>query len=198
MNSIGRIAVLLLLVTLAGCSSASLGSGLMSNPNIGLSPQMHEFGNVNVRTFTQAPLGAEVKVFLPIPPDEAMAIVYNFQDYPSWVAPPPKRVTIDNSHSATGEFGVGSKISYEEGQTDVVEYLDKSAAMITRPLWASADLKGHRGVVVIQPHNEGSLMHMRRYFEVASVKGFLMSRAMPGYMKTSAENLAKLYDGRLH
>ncbi|NEQ48122.1 MAG: hypothetical protein F6K00_33140 [Leptolyngbya sp. SIOISBB] len=126
-----RLALFLTLssVALTACS------GLKSDPSIGLSPNNHEIEEVNVREFTKAPLKAEVKVFLPIPPAEAIAIVADFDNYSTWVSPAPENVEVDNSESADGDFGVGSKVTYKEGESDVIEFYDGDTAMIARPLW---------------------------------------------------------------
>lgn len=193
-----KIALVSLVVIVLGTGGfLASSSGLKSDPDIGLSPDTHRFSNVDVRNFTQAPLGAEVKVYLPISPKKAMALTYEFENYPQWVSPPPEKVTVDNSSSQNGEFGVGSKVSYKVGETDVIEFLDKDVAMVGRPLWAVEDFSGHRGVVIIQPYKDGSLMHMRRYFEVTSFKGWMMSKMMPMFIKSSAENLVEQYGGEV-
>lgn len=188
---------LLAIVIVAGTGFLTLSSGLKSNLTVGLSPETHVFGAVDVRKFTGAPLGAEVKVFLPISPQEAMGIVADFRSYPKWVSPPPARVIVDNSGTNGGQFGVGSKVSYKEGESDIIEFHDRKVAMIARPLWGLEDFEGHRGVVIVSSEPNGSIMHMRRYFRVKSLKGWFMSKMMPIFMKNSAENLAKEFDGKV-
>ena len=92
------VAVIGLVIVLA-MGFLALSPGLRSDPEPGLSPTTHQFGALNVRDFTQAPLGAEVKVFLPVTQEEAMVIVADLSDYPNWVvpAPDPATVTVDNS-----------------------------------------------------------------------------------------------------
>lgn len=197
MKIIKIVLVSLVVIVLGVGGFLASSSGLKSDPGIGLSPDTHRFSNVDVRKFTQAPLGAEVKVYLPISPIDAMAIAYDFDNFPQWVSPPPENVTVDNSSSQNGEFGVGSKVSYKEGETDVIEFLDRDVAMVAKPLWAVEDLSGHRGVVIVQPYRDGSLMHMRRYFKVTSFKGWMMSKMMPMFMKSSAENLVEQYGGEV-
>lgn len=197
MNNVKIVLFSLVVIVIGAGGFFMSSSGLKSDPNIGLSPDTHRFSNVDIRKFTQAPLGAEVKVYLPIPPRKALAIAYEFDNYPQWVSPPPENVTVDNSYSQTGEFGVGSKVSYKEGETDVIEFLDRDVAMVAKPLWAVEDFSGHRGAVIVQPYRDGSLMHMRRYFEVTSFKGWMMSKVMPMFMKSSAENLVEQYGGEV-
>lgn len=186
------------LVLVGGFLFLTLSSGLKSDPNAGLSPTTHAFGDVDVRDFTDAPLGAEVKVFLPIPPREAVALAYGYEDYPDWVVPAPERVTVDNGGAVGNEFGVGSKVSYSPTETDVIEYLDADVAMIARPLWGLENFEGHRGVVIVTPAEGGSIMHMRRYFETASGTGWFMSKMMPFMMEASADNLAKKFGGEVY
>ncbi|NRB33104.1 MAG: hypothetical protein HRU27_21195 [Rhizobiaceae bacterium] len=184
-------------VFVAALAYIGLSSGLKSDPGIGLSPATHQIAELNVREFTSAPLRAEVKVYLPISVEDAMAIVAGFEDYPNWVDPAPKQVLVDNSATPDGQFGSGSKVSYSEGEFDIIEYHDKQAAMIARPLWGVEDFAEHRGVVLVTQHEGGSIMHMRRYFEPTSVKGWMMSKMMPIFMKRSAENLAQIHGGKV-
>ncbi|MEM6433404.1 MAG: SRPBCC family protein [Cyanobacteria bacterium P01_D01_bin.115] len=172
-------------------------SGLKSDPDIGLSPNTHNLESVNVRDFTEAPLRAEVKVFLPIPPEEAMEIVADFENYSNWVVPPPEKVEVDNSETSEGGFGVGTKVSYKEGESDIIEYYDESLAMIARPLWGLDNFEGHRGVVLVSKHENGSIMHMRRYFDTKGPKGWFMSQMMPIFMEKSAKNLAEKHNGEV-
>ena len=129
----------------------SFSPTLRSDPNVGLPLETHAFGGVDVRQFTNAPLGAEVKVFLPIPPAEAVALASGFDRYPEWVAPPPEKVVVDNSARETGDFGAGSLVSYKEGETDEIVFFDPDVAMIAEPRWGHADFEGHRGVVIVTP-----------------------------------------------
>ena len=186
------------LVVVGGLAFLTLSSGLKSDPNVGLSPTTHAFGDVDVRDFTDAPLGAEVKVFLPISPREAVELAYGYEEYPDWVVPAPEKVTADNSDAIGGEFGVGSKVSYSPTETDVIEYLDPNVAMIARPLWGLENFEGHRGVVIVTPAEGGSIMHMRRYFETSSVPGWFMSKMMPIMMEASADNLAEKFGGQVY
>ncbi|MEM7772186.1 MAG: SRPBCC family protein [Cyanobacteria bacterium P01_A01_bin.37] len=186
----------ILLLTLSSAILTAC-SGLKSDPNIGLSPETHKLEDVNVRDFTTAPLQAEVKVFLPIPPEEAIAIVADFERYSTWVSPAPENVEVDNSESTDGDFGVGSKVSYKEGETDVIEFYDGNTAMIARPLWGLDSFEDHRGVVLVSQHENGSIMHMRRYFEAQGPKGWFMSNMMPIFMEKSAKNLAEQYNGEV-
>lgn len=198
MKVLGYIVLAVVAVILIGGGGfLTLSSGLKSDPSIGLSPNIHQFKTVNVREFTRAPLGAEVKVYLPMQPRDAVSIVYDFDEYPKWVAPAPKEVLVDNSNRPDGTFGAGSHISYSAGETDVIEFLDPTVAMIAKPLWGLDDFKNHRGVVIVSEFQDGSIMHMRRYFETKSFKGWFMSKMMPMFMKNSAENLAKLHNGKV-
>lgn len=186
---------LILMLTVAAILASC--SGLKSDPKVGLSPNTHKVAGLDVRNFTNAPLMAEVKVFLPITQREAMSIVSDFKNYPAWVSPAPENVTVDNSGTKNGEFGVGSKVSYKKGETDLIDFYDGSLAMIARPLWGLGDFDGHRGVVLVTKSSNGSIMHMRRYFRTKGVKGWFMSQMMPIFMKNSAENLADLYKGKV-
>ena len=47
-------------VLIGGVGYLAASSGLKSDPAIGLSPETHKMGRVDVRAFTPAPLGAEV------------------------------------------------------------------------------------------------------------------------------------------
>ncbi len=191
------LAGLIVVAIVGAVGFLSVSPTLRSDPNVGLSPDTHAFGGVDVRQFTDAPLGAEVKVFLPMTPSEAMVIVAAFEDYSEWVSPPPENVVIDNSAREAGDFGVGSLVSYKEGETDEIVYLDPEASMIAKPLWAPDAFEGHRGVVIVTPAEGGSIMHMRRYFEITSMQGWMMSKMMPMFMEGSAENLADLYGGQV-
>ncbi|MEM7620774.1 MAG: hypothetical protein AAF228_10010 [Pseudomonadota bacterium] len=191
MQSMKFVILMFLSIVLVSCS------GLKSDPNIGLSPDTHQYGGVNVRDFTSAPLGAEVKVYLPISQEQAMQIVADFNSYPKWVSPAPKKVLVDNSETGNGQFGVGSKISYKKGETDVIQYYNENLAMIAKPLWGQNDFKDHRGVVLVSKYQNGTIMHMRRYFETKSFTGWFMSMMMPMFMKSSAENLAEQYNGKV-
>ncbi len=197
MKVVKVILLVMVLGLVIGGSFLVFSPGLRSDLTIGLSPETHSSSGVNVRDFTTAPLRAEVKVYLPISPKEAMSIVADFDNYSSWVSPPPKRIDVDNSGS-NGTFGVGSKISYREGESDIIVLYKPSAAMIAKPLWAADDFAGHHGVVIVTSHRDGSLMHMRRYFTTTSAKGWMMSKMMPRFMEKSAENLAKQYDGEVY
>ena len=150
-----------------------------------------------MRAYTDAPLRAEVKVYLPIPAEQAMSIAADFADYPTWVAPAPEAVTVDNSATEDGDFGVGSIVSYREGESDVIEMHDPQLAIIARPQWTLEDFADHRGVVFVTKAEGGSIMHMRRYFEPTSAMGWVMSRMMPRFMEQSAENLAEIYGGEV-
>lgn len=172
-------------------------SGLKSHPDIGLSPETHTLEDVNVRDFTAAPLRAEVKVFLPISQEDAIAIVADFENYSKWVSPPPEKVEVDNSGTSDGSFGAGTKVSYKEGESDIIEYYDEDLAMIARPLWGLDAFEEHRGVVLVSKHENGSIIHMRRYFEPKGFKGWFMSQMMPRFMKKSAQNLAQQYNGEV-
>ena len=189
------LAVVVLLV--GGAGFLAFSSGLRSDPAIGLSPTTHSVAEIDVRDFTQAPLRAEVKVYLPIPAAEAMAIVTDFAAYPDWVSPAPEAVSVDNSARADGSFGPGSVISYSAGEFDTIELLDSERAMIARPQWGLEDFADHRGVVFVTDADGGSIMHMRRYFEPTSAMGWVMSRMMPRFMEQSAENLALAYGGEV-
>ena len=191
---VGLAAVLLFV---GGASFVALSSGLRSDPEIGLPPTTHSVAEIDVRDFTQAALRAEVKVYLPIPATEAMAIVTDFDAYPDWVSPAPEAVSVDNSARADGSFGPGSVISYSAGEFDTIELLDSERAMIARPQWGLEDFAHHRGVVFVTNADGGSIMHMRRYFEPTSVMGWVMSRMMPRFMEQSAENLALAYGGEV-
>ena len=184
-------------VLVGGVSFLALSPGLRSDPSVGLAPTTHELADIDVRAHTEAPLRAEVKVYLPIPAEQAMSIVADFADYPSWVAPAPETVTVDNSATADGDFGVGSIVSYREGETDVIDWYDPQLAMIARPQWGLDDFAEHRGVVFVTEAEGGSIMHMRRYFEPTSAMGWVMSRMMPRFMEQSAENLAEIYGGQV-
>ncbi len=192
------IATVVVVVLVGGLSFLGLSPGLKSDLSVGLGPDAHVVGTVDVRKFTQAPLGAEVKVFLPVEKEEALAIAYKFEEYPKWVSPAPNEVLVDNSGSSTGAFGVGSQVTYKEGETDVIEALEEGVGMIARPLWLTDDFSGHRGVVLITTSGEGSIMHMRRYFEPTSFKGWMMSKIMPIFMKSSALNLVKIHGGKVY
>lgn len=172
-------------------------SGLKSNPNIGLSPDTHELEDIDVRDFTEAPLRAEVKLFLPISKEDAISIISDFEKYADWVSPPPENIKVDNSATSDGRFGAGSRISYKEGETDVIEYYDEDSAMIAKPLWGLSDFEDHRGVVLVSSHENGSIVHMRRYFEPKGLKGWFMSQMMPRFMQKSAENLAEQHGGEV-
>lgn len=191
---VGLAAVVLFV---GGASFLALSSGLRSDPAIGLSPTTHSVAEIDVRDFTQAALRAEVKVYLPIPAAEAMAIVTDFDAYPDWVSPAPEAVSVDNSARADGAFGPGSVISYSAGEFDTIELLDSERAMIARPQWGLEDFADHRGVVFVTDADGGSIMHMRRYFEPTSAMGWFMSRMMPRFMEQSAENLALAYGGEV-
>ncbi|WP_299602719.1 SRPBCC family protein [uncultured Tateyamaria sp.] len=188
---------LVVIAIVGGFGFLSLSPTLRSDPNVGLSPETHVFGELDVRDFTDKPLGAEVKVFLPMTPSEAMAIVAAFEDYSDWVSPPPENVVIDNSAREAGNFGVGSFVSYKEGETDEIVHLDPESSMVAKPLWAPDAFEGHRGVVIVTPAEGGSIMHMRRYFETTSMQGWMMSKMMPMFMEGSAENLAEIYGGEV-
>ncbi len=188
---------LVVLAIVGGFGFLSFSPTLRSDPNVGLSPETHAFGGVDVREFTDAPLGAEVKVFLPIPASEAVPITADFANYGEWVAPPPENVIVDNSARASGDFGPGSLVTYKEGETDEIVYYDPNVALIAQPQWALGDFEGHRGVVIVTPAEGGSIMHMRRYFETTSMKGWMMSKMMPMFMESSAENLAEIYGGEV-
>lgn len=188
---------LVVLALVGGFGFLSFSPTLRSDPGVGLSPETHAFGELDVRDFTDKPLGAEVKVFLPITPAEAMVIVAAFEEYAEWVSPPPENVVIDNSAREAGDFGVGSLVSYKEGETDEIEYLDPESSMVAKPLWAPDAFEGHRGVVIVTPAEGGSIMHMRRYFETTSMQGWMMSKMMPIFMEGSAENLAEIYGGQV-
>ena len=185
--------VLLGLVIMVTTSCA----GLKSRTDIGLTPEQHSLEGVNVRKFTKAPLGAEVKVYLPISREKAMEIVADFDNYPKWVSPAPEKVSVDNTKTKSGKFGVGSRVSYKKAETDVIEYFSKTNGMIARPLWGQDSFKGHRGVVLVTKYKQGSLIHMRRYFKTSGIKGWFMSKMMPMFMKSSAENLAEQYGGEV-
>lgn len=187
-----------LVVLVAGAIGLlSMVSGLKSDPAVGLSPLTHTFETVNVREYTSAPLRAEVKVFLPIQPRESIAIIADFSRYSDWVAPPPDNVTVDNSKADGGVFGVGSIVSYKDGEADEIVLFDPERAMIAKPLWGKSDFTNHRGVVIVTKTDGGSIVHMRRYFEIASPVGWMMSKLMPMFMADSAENLAQLNGGRV-
>lgn len=188
---------LVVVAIIAGFGFLSFSPTLRSDPNVGLSPDTHVFGDLDVRDFTDKPLGAEVKVFLPITPTEAMTIVAAFEDYGDWVSPPPENVVVDNSPRDAGDFGVGSLVSYKEGETDEIVHLDPAASMVAKPLWAPDAFEGHRGVVIVTPAEGGSIMHMRRYFETTSMQGWMMSKMMPMFMEGSAKNLAEIYGGEV-
>ncbi len=188
---------LVVVTIIAGFGFLSFNPTLRSDPNVGLSPETHVFGDLDVREFTDKPLGAEVKVFLPMTPSEAMAIVVAFEDYSEWASPPPENVVIDNSAREAGDFGVGSLVSYKEGETDEIVQLDPESSMVAKPLWAPDAFEGHRGVVIVTPAEGGSIMHMRRYFETTSMQGWMMSKMMPMFMEGSAESLAKIYGGQV-
>lgn len=186
-----------IVVVLGGASFLAFSPGLRSDPTIGLSPTTHNLAEINVRDFTSATLRAEVKVYLPISAIEAMTIVTDFSTYPEWVSPAPETVTVDNSTGPNGTFGAGSVISYSAGQFDTIELLDTDRAMIARPQWGLDDFTDHRGVVLVTEAEGGSIIHMRRYFEPKSAKGWLMSRMMPRFMEQSAKNLALAYNGEV-
>ena len=185
------LALVLASLTFTACS------GLKSDPDIGLSPNTHTLETINVRDFSTAPLQAEVKVFLPISQEQAMAIVADFASYPEWVSPAPKQVTIDNSNTDNGSFGQGSQVSYKEGETDVIEHYDGGVGMIARPLWGVDNFESHIGVVLAFDHEEGTILHMRRYFVAKGMKGWMMSQMMPIFMEKSARNLAEQYNGEV-
>lgn len=185
-------------VLVVGLGILGMSSGLKSDLTVGLGPDTHVAGGVDVREYTQAPLAAEVKVYLPIKKEDALAIAYKFDEYADWVSPAPKEVLVDNSGSSTGTFGVGSQVTYKEGETDVIEVLEEGVAMIARPLWLLDDFGGHRGVVLITEDGEGSIMHMRRYLETKSFKGWMMSKMMPIFMESSAKNLVKIHGGQVY
>lgn len=188
---------LVVIAIVGGIGFLSFSPTLRSDPNVGLSPETHVFGKLDVRDFTDKPLGAEVKVFLPMTPTEAMAVVAAFENYGEWVSPPPENVVIDNSAREAGDFGVGSFVSYTEGETDEIVHLDPGSSMIAEPLWGQDAFEGHRGVVIVTPAEGGSIMHMRRYFETTSMQGWMMSKMMPMFMEGSAENLAEIYGGEV-
>ncbi|KIC47159.1 hypothetical protein RA28_05580 [Ruegeria sp. ANG-S4] len=188
---------LVVVAIVAGFGFLTFSSTLRSDPNVGLSPETHAFGDLDVRDFTDKPLGAEVKVFLPMTPSDAMVIVAAFENYGEWVSPPPENVVIDNSAREAGDFGVGSLVSYKEGETDEIVHLDPESSMVAKPLWAPDAFEGHRGVVIVTPTEGGSIMHMRRYFETTSMQGWMMSKMMPMFMEGSAENLAEIYGGQV-
>ena len=142
-------------VFVGGASLFALSTGLRSDPDIGLSPTTHSVAEVDVRDFTQAALRAEVKVYLPIPATDAMAIVTEFEAYPDWVSPAPESVSVDNSAREDGSFGPGSVISYSAGEFDTIEWLDTERAMIARPQWGLEDFAGHRGVVFVTDADGG-------------------------------------------
>lgn len=182
-------------VLVAGASFLALSPGLRSDPAVGLGPTTHEVAGVDVRTYTDATLRAEVKVYLPISVEQAMSIVADFSDYPSWVDPAPETVTVDNSATADGRFGAGSVVSYREGESDVIELHNPQLALIARPQLGLDDFADHRGVVFVTNTDGGSIMHMRRYFEPTSPMGWIMSKMMPRFMERSAENLAEIHGG---
>lgn len=188
---------LLVIAIVGGFAFLSFNPTLRSDPDVGLSPETHAIGELDIRDFTDKPLGAEVKVFLPMTPSDAMAIVVAFKNYGEWVSPPPENVVIDNSAREAGDFGVGSLVSYKEGETDEIVHLDPESSMIAKPLWAPDAFEGHRGVVIVTPAEGGSIMHMRRYFETTSMKGWMMSKMMPMFMESSAQNLAEIYGGQV-
>ena len=72
---------LVVIAIVGGFAFLSFSPTLRSDPGVGLSPETHVFGELDVRDFTDKPLGAEVKVFLPMTPSEAMVIVAAFEDY---------------------------------------------------------------------------------------------------------------------
>lgn len=189
------LAVVALVVV--GAGFLALSPGLRSDPTVGLPPTTHSLAEVDVRDFTQATLRAEVKVYLPIPAVEAMAIVTDFAAYPDWVSPAPEAVSVDNSAGPDGAFGPGSVVSYSAGEFDTIELLDTERAMIASPQWGLDDFADHRGVVFVTDAEGGSIMHMRRYFEPTSAMGWVMSRMMPRFMEQSAENLALAYGGEV-
>ncbi len=172
-------------------------SGLKSDPNIGLSPSTHNLEELNVRDFTSAPLQIEVKIFLPISQEEAMALVADFDNYSEWVSPAPEKIEVDNSGTSDGSFGVGTKVSYKEGESDIIEYYDEDLAMIARPLWGVDNFEDHRGVVLASKYEDGTILHMRRYFESKGFKGWFMPQMMPRFMQKIAENLAEQYNGEV-
>ena len=196
-NILKIIGGLVIVTFIGGFGFLSFSPTLRSDPDVGLSPETHVFGELNIRDFTDKPLGAEVKVFLPMTPTEAMAIVAAFEDYSEWVSPPPENAVIDNSAREAGDFGVGSLVSYKEGETDEIVHLDPASSMIAKPLWAPDAFEGHRGVVIVTPAEGGSIMHMRRYFETTSMQRWMMSKLMPLFMEGSAENLAEIYGGQV-
>ena len=124
-------------------------------------------------------------------------IVADFDSYGEWVNPPPANVVVDNSGAEGGTFGAGSRVSYKEGETDTIVFYDPNVALVAQPEWALADFEGHHGVVIVTPADGGSIMHMRRYFETTSMKGWMMSKMMPMFMKKSAENLAARHGGEV-
>ncbi len=184
-------------VLVGGTGFLVLSPGLRSDPTVGLPPTTHEVADVNVRAYTDAPLRAEVKVYLPIPAEQAMAIVADFADYPNWVAPAPESLSVDNSAISDGSFGTGSVVSYREGESDVIELYDPRRAMIARPQWGLDDFADHRGVVIVTEAEGGTILHMRRYFETTSAMGWVMSRMMPRFMEQSAQNLVEIYGGEV-
>ncbi|MEM8836801.1 MAG: SRPBCC family protein [Pseudomonadota bacterium] len=191
------LAVSLVFVFVVGFGFLALSPNLRSDPGIGLSPETHAVGTLDVRQYTDAPLRAEVKIFLPLPVNEAVPIVADFASYEEWVSPPPENVVVDNSARPSGDFGVGSLVSYKANETDEIVFYNPSVAMIARPRWGLDDFTGHHGVVIVTPYEHGSIMHMRRYFETVTLKGWFMSKMMPMFMEKSAENLAKQHGGRL-
>ena len=135
MNKILKIiGGLVVTAIIGGFGFLSFSPTLRSGPGIGLSLETHLFGELDVRDFTDRPLGAEVKVFLPMTPSEAMAIVAEFENYGEWVSSPPENVVIDNSARTTCDYGVGSLVSYKEGETDEIVHLDPGSSLIAKPL----------------------------------------------------------------
>ena len=189
-------AIVVLLIVIAAAFFA-FSPTLRSDPNVGLSPNTHQFGELDVRDYTDAPLGAEVKVYLPISAEEGIEIVSDFDRYGEWVSPPPENVSVDNSANSGGAFGAGSKVSYSENETDAIEFFEPGLALLARPEWGLDDFEGHRGVVIVTPEGDGIIMHMRRYFDTKSMKGAIMSKMMPIFMEQSAQNLADQYGGEV-
>ncbi|MEO0400239.1 MAG: SRPBCC family protein [Pseudomonadota bacterium] len=157
------------------------------------------YDDLNIRDHTQAPMQVDIALQLDMSAERALDIALDFENLKDWVKPTPKvDAIVDNSDTADGEFGVGTVVTYKEGESDEIVAYKPGAYAIAKPLWKTDVLLDHRGVVLVKSDgNGGAIVHFRRYFEAKGFEGWMMSKMMPMFMKNSAKNLIKIHGGEI-
>ena len=151
---------------------------------------------LDIRSETRAPLQIDVAARLPLPPEETMRIMVDFDNYETWVLPAPEAITVDNSRRGSNSFGAGSLVNWSKEESDLFVAYDPAAYMMSKPLWKTDILRDHRGLVLVKPDgNGGSIVHFRRYFEPVGFQGWMMATMMPVMMSMSADNLVEIHGG---